>query len=924
MSDEAFRDISLTMNVRNVKTLYTGLVTKIHNRNGKSDSRILFIGDSCISFFTNKPKPTESRTFYWCDILDAQYIEDKFELEFSKDQELMKFISPEPEKVKKIIGFILFRFLTEDVQKNIHFEDFGKFEARPNGLILLARFISAELSNKVKLLPEVLKIITDFFKYNHTEITLPADKAIGTQLESLIFALNRSTNIKSIEIPEINPPAYTQLAKILPTIKTLNHINIIGSNFKGFPDFCTEISNLDKTSSVTGLSFEGAQFTAKQLTQLHDTLVNHGFKSLSFFNCVTEKTKTNFFDEFLDDKLFESIQMLNLDFTTILDINPLMMKATKLISLSLEDTGIDIFDVFTQLSQNQYPNLKMLNLKGNKCTKTIGNIKIDDACPLLRIDMKSVSWDSSCFTGVFKFISSREWPNGLLLDLSLAKYQELDFHDCIALLNGLQSGPLLHLSWSKNPINHEFIEFLKKNQNLFSINVTSCFKQGTLSQMQEFADFINQSNIQYLTMVGHGKDTIGEDMNLFFDKLESPKKLFYLDIKSQKFGTTGFDSLYKLIERTPSLQYINFTGANLKKLEDLFGFLTKVRTLGRKIRFDFPDDDLDSIMRENVFRAEEVTKIKWLLTDIATKASVDSQNQDGITRKIEGDPLDQPFDCFKMDSPYHFPIFMRDNLYFDFYPQLEYSVPKEAVIASTADITNLIYSENEEETIYEEDYSEIEKVTPVKSVEKTPEPEKKKVEETPRPPQVTPTRTVEEKHEPKKSPKRTTPKRKIHHKVISESSSDDYDDKIDTRYNKKHRGYPLPYPMPYMYPPPFYPPPPPQYYQVPVQYINPNQIQYNQMLPQPIQYAQQPQQINNQNEIEQEPVRKQKKAPQLRYEDNDSDNQEEKVIRKQKIMKNKKINWNFPIDKLQEIDTTEEFDNINAKFSFKNLVNDIM
>lgn len=931
MSDDALDKVSLDMSIRNIKTLYVGVVTKIHNRNGKTDSRILFIGDSCISFFTDKQNPSESRTFYWVDLIDVDFSGDKFEFQFSKNQELMKFTSPDSEEIKEIIGFLLHRYLTDEERKIIQLEQFGKFEGSPTGLMMLARFNSHVLSNKMKPSPDIISFVTEIFRKKPSEIEI-TDLNFGPYIPALIYAINLIPFATSIIIPDLNPPIYQILTKTVQEMKTINHLYIMSANFKAFPDFCNAINILDKTSPITGISYVDVPFTQKQLTQLHDSIIARGFRSFSMQNCINEKISNYFYNDFLDSRIMNTIEMLNLDFTSNINLTILIPKATGLVSLSLESTGVDIFEVFTQLSSGSFPKLEFINLKGNVCTKSIGSIKLDDNIPLSRIDARKVQWKASCFSGMFKFIAARNWKNGLSLDMSLAQYEELDFQDMITFVGGIQEGPLIHLSWSKNPINHEFIEFLKKNPKLYSINITSCFKQGTLSQMQEFGEFINESNIQYLTMAGHGKDTIGEDMDMFFQKLVNPRSLYWLDIRNQKIGVNGLESLGTVIENTPSLRIINFSGANMKKLEELFGFFNRVRAMQRPLKFDFPDDDMQSIMSEHVFKQEEFTKLRWLLNDIAKGGRSVPENDNEVIRRLENDPLDVAFDEFKMESPYTYPLFMKPNMTLEMRKgnNPRNTAPhKDATIVSTIDVD--IYSEQEEdyEVTEEEDKNDtdnpfFQKVTKNDEnpfILKTEKEKTSKTEEKP----------SNAKDDIKKSPK----KQRHHQRRKSVDYSDEYDYKIDTRYNRKRRGSPygMPYPYPYAYPPPppYYAPPPfaypPPYYMAPPpQQIQP-QIQYQpQQQIQQIQQPVKPIQSEFVEEVEDKPVKKmkQRRAPELVESDGSEGSEIEKPIKKKAKAKPRKIDWTFPVDKLHDIDIADELANIDNKFSFKNLVNDIM
>ena len=256
MSEEQIRSISVQLSLLGAKTIYIGLVEKVHNKNGKTDSRILVVADFLISFWTNKGTPKESRTFYWIDLESATVDNGTFTFQFTKGGQ-MEFITNEPKKLKTLIGTFLTHFLRPDQYRTCNLNNFGRFSVKPNGLTLLARYESFCFLNKIQITPQMLQAVCDIFKYRINDVEFEDPEQIGGGLKAIFVAVKVIDFLKSIQIPDkMIPSFYKDFPTIVQQDTQITHFFIEDSNIKDFPDFCKYLGTLNN-KYLTGLSFFG-------------------------------------------------------------------------------------------------------------------------------------------------------------------------------------------------------------------------------------------------------------------------------------------------------------------------------------------------------------------------------------------------------------------------------------------------------------------------------------------------------------------------------------------------------------------------------------------------------------------------------------------------------------------------------------------
>ena len=891
MTEEQIRTISSQLTLRDAKVIYVGLVEKVHNKNGKTDSRILAVADYLIAFWTNKGTPKESRTFYWIDLVSASVDNGTFTFEFEKGGK-MSFISNDPKKLKNLIGTFLTHFLRPDQYRACNLSDFGNFSVKPNGLSLLARYESYCYLNKIEMEIEMLEAVCDIFKFRICDVEFEDPSQIGGGLKALFTAVKVLDFLKSIQIPDkMSPSFYKEFTTAVQQDTQITHFLIEDTYLKDFPDFCKYLGTLNN-KFLTGLSFRNQEFKEKNLQQLYDAVTAQKLQSLSLQNNLNKDTFNFFYDKFLTPDLFSSLQMLNLDNTQGLDLDRLFNKVQSLVSLSLEDCNIDIYVVYSLIHEMGMKNLQLLNLSYNYCSKSVSDLLLPDDSNLLRMDLRKVDWTNNTLSGMFQYILKNRWKKGLMLDISYAKFDTTDMGYCQEIMKKNKHIPFLHLCWAKNPISHEFIDMLKKTKYLFSLDVSECFERGQVTQLEEFGDFVNNSEmLRFLTMEGYHKQTIGSDMITFFKRLKSPIALGWLNIKFQEIGNDGLEALADLCERTPTLQTIAFTGAMLTKYRTLYDFFSKLRSLNRFIQIDWPADDLDEIHNYTPVKGEDITELKKIIYDINKLKPIDGIIGTSIPKvtqtTYQDDPLEKPFDAYRLEDVNIFPLYFTDALKASMNDPLP-PIPKSPKKNNDNEKKPKKRVKSEEE----EDDDE-----PIQSKKKHHHHHKKDVD-----------------------------KRKTRFEIDDDSSEDvpiNAKKKKRETKEKPQKGNdnppPAQNPYPYPYPPPPYPYPPPYYY--PPQPIAP----YPYMQSPPYAVAPPPQQQQRMDDDEY-PLRYQKKdkernikkAPILSDSDDDSNTPN---IKKPNISA---PNWTFPIDKVSKFDIEDTVEELNNKYSFKNLAEEIL
>ena len=119
------------------KTVYSSIVTKIHDRHGKR-LRTLVVTDVVISFYRVRKHPSRDRTMYWPFLTHIGLSRDCIDLEFSSEH-IHCISSDYPSIMSKILKTIR-RMLSPDEFLNLGFAFNVENKLRPNGRGVVARF----------------------------------------------------------------------------------------------------------------------------------------------------------------------------------------------------------------------------------------------------------------------------------------------------------------------------------------------------------------------------------------------------------------------------------------------------------------------------------------------------------------------------------------------------------------------------------------------------------------------------------------------------------------------------------------------------------------------------------------------------------------------------------------------------------------
>ena len=860
MSDERSSLISASVGLNGYMCLYVTLVNKANNGNKKTAKIFLVIANSFIAFWTDDKVPKESKTFYWVDIISARIDDDLFTFEFAQSGK-MEFVSDEAKRIKNIIGSLLNRFFSAKQRAHCDISDFGTFSSFPNGLTMIARFMSFAGLNKLKITERIAAATSEVFKYRYPEFIIKEPDDIGNCLGAFLSAIRVINFVNSITIPDkINPSFFKTFSTLLKRDTAITHFHIFESNLSGFADFC-DFLKTSPNKYLTGLSFNGQEFKEKNLKKLHECVVGKKLISLSLQKCLKENLMKYFMEKFLDDDFFSSIVMLNVDYTKSLNIETLFTKIQPLTSLSLESCDIDIYNVFSLIGKYNLTNLKLLNLSYNRCDKAFNDAELPSQCPLLRLDLRGVVWENGTFSGLFAYIQKSKWKEGLMLDVSYSDITEEDFDDCMSFVAKAKKSPLLHLCWANIPLTKKMLKYIAKAPKLFSLDISNCLVKEDTSVISELGDFINGSSmLRFLTMKGSDDVRIESSFSVFLERLTHPKALGWLDVRNQCIGNEGLNGIISLIKRTPTLQTIGFSKSGIIEYKQLYNFIKAVKSLHRYVQLDWPTDDINNISSENPVKGEDILELKKLLCKINSHGNTTNFT---VNEDLADDPFERPFDAFKIIMKDSFPLYITENLR----QSMEHPVPPIPV-AKTISHDDVPEEEEVNEKKHKhhhhhhhkkdkkKDKKKHRRTTFVEEEEENIEmktPQQTEVEETIIPPS------------PIHSPQKTQPQQQ--------------------QYPPQMYPYPPQFPYPYIYPFPPYP------------FMNQQTSHHLYEYPSPVRES-----------------RMMRPAPIF----NDSD--DDKYQRKQPI---NKPSWEFPIDKVSKPDEKAVVEEIDEKFSFKNLATEI-
>lgn len=439
------------------------------------------------------------------------------------------------------------------------------------------------ISKVIQFYPERIKELTEFLRFT------PGNVLINEENLNYIFELIpllpeiSSIDIEMKDIASIAP----KLLKFIQTDSKINHINFIGQ----LPNTFSEIINAITSSTYSrllALSFTESQLTETHFYQLLSIINIKQIKSLSFHNAFPSSIYY-FYNKFVHS-VRKPPRFLNLRYSSGISLQNLFTSRT--VMLSLEDCNLEIPTIFEVLStnQNNFKNLRVLNVSHNTCSKTFG--KNTNLPPNIHtIFANGIHWKGFHMKTFFEILFSN-FESGLELsfaqtDANQGEWTAVDDYLSLCTFRSLQV-----LDWSGNHISRSFISFLSRQKFLQTLIVNDCFTENRPAEVKLFASYLEGSPINRLVMNGTEATHLGELMSTIITSLKKTPNINEISLAKHYSKSSYYAALKEFVTTRTNKILFNFDysyPSSFEDLEELLNFFLKSEDVNTVICFPFHD-----------------------------------------------------------------------------------------------------------------------------------------------------------------------------------------------------------------------------------------------------------------------------------------------------------------------------------------------
>lgn len=537
----------------------------------------------------------------------------------------------------------------------LHVDQFNVPKAKHSGYGALIRFAELARTNGKLISPEAYDKFKTFLMTSQRELDLSLLGDPQTTLPLFLGTLPLTSTIQSVSIPYIPMfPTYQVLADYAASVARLNYIDIAGKAGETFKLFIMKMSNM-QNSKLLGLSFTNSDLTNDNLTVLSEYVGKQRISSIAFHNAILYDSLPFFYSNFFTSNMIGSLTVLNLDGTKNLDVQKLFPVLRNIYVLSLENCGLPVDRILSQISLCGLRNLRALNVSNNICEHLpISAITLPQT--LISFVANNIRWSDLCLVNIFKIVFSRRKVS-TKLSLSYANSSPDEWSRVWSYLNSCTYDNLISFTWDGNPIHVSLFTFLLINQQLEYLSMCDVFSQNEPNAVSVFGKYLEKSEaIKFLIVKGGNQKYLGRLIGAVTRIAITKKTLVHLDIGNNRIGDNGLEQLKPLYTQVTALKMVNFDGSYPQTKDTLIYLLDLASKSLEKIKTSFPVKDFNSL-RERAVISNELYNAQIKKFQKAPKLVKVPSGEQLYTLPLNS-PFLGPFNIFVEDEISQFPKYL--------------------------------------------------------------------------------------------------------------------------------------------------------------------------------------------------------------------------------------------------------------------------
>ena len=558
------------------------------------------------------------------------------------------------QQVFETIIFVLLNLHTRKEIIEMDLSDFLNDMPKPTCIGILSRLLQMGVVWKEQSPLQIYTELKTLFIGQHSIIDLEKFLEPIRALNYIFDILPMCSFLKGLIIPDIpNEIVCDTLYEHTGRLKKLEFISIKGRarHFCKFMEKFVQKTNV----MVSGLEFTDSRFKAKHMVSLSQYCDAKRITSLGFHNAFRKKTRMSFYTNFFTPNMMTSLSYLSLDYTPELDLVNIMPNVPKLVYFSVAYCDLLVEDI---LHTVQLPNIRILNVSGNKCER-LPPTAIQLPKTLINLIAADVTWCDGALSNAFKVVSMRT-ELGLNVDFSNAKVSKTEFEQVFSDLQTTMNFPLLSLKWNGNRVDKRFFDYLKKNNALSSLSLDGVFSVSA-KEIDYLCDFIqNTSSVKKLSIKGCDEYVLGGSAVKVINAVNN-SYLEDLDISDNKIPDNGILAMKSLFRDDIALKQIAFDGC-FPERSDAYISLIDIAAQNRQIQISFPINDFET-MRASDMITEEVYDAA--IAHFQFSSAVQYSKSRSVIHVPKQNPFNRPFHVFNKEEeklPKYFTKFEAERL----------------------------------------------------------------------------------------------------------------------------------------------------------------------------------------------------------------------------------------------------------------------
>ena len=584
------------------------------------------------------------KAYSWFTLRKILLKETTLLLEFNTTK--ISFISPQMADAYEVILTILPRILNSS---ELLFSGILRTNSmpKPNPNTAILRLKQKVKYGNVQQQDKAVKSIIETLRYSIFDVDLSKFEDQKNALPLFADILPLLPNIRSISMRNINLlDAYKCMLDVTSNTGSLDHIEINGETTQSFEKFMNAlINNLD--SNVRNLTFNGAQFSEKQLSVLLSFMRTRSCSSLSLIDSVPANVLNYFYSQFITDASLSDLIELRLEKTYGLNLYSILPSIANITILSLADCALDLNKTLSKFSKQDFPNLTALNLSKNLCVEQLNSShKLPKNLSTLMLDEMELP-DETLIT-LFSLLkknrkekfrlsickvtaSKKSWTALFEYLLSIDKYSSM----------------FSSLVWDNNKVSESFFTFLRNQTKLEYLSLNGCFSEKEKADVDSVSSFIQENRtIKSFSISGDEEKYLGASLKTVIASIRKREtKLDYLDIGNNKCGDEGIEEMKQLLECCIPPRIIIIDGSEPVKSKAITEFLNFAFSSNVDACISFPKRDLDYLARLKRLTSDQYTKIKEMYM---IPEGPDSKS-----------PFDAPFSIYIEEKNQKFPKYVN-------------------------------------------------------------------------------------------------------------------------------------------------------------------------------------------------------------------------------------------------------------------------